>query len=82
MGENSEHNSHTQVTCQWQVLKVNGGTIETTYGNAYMVCEWTDGREPKDGAKCTKESWAVLETGNLGDDLYHGDDCLNPILLR
>jgi hypothetical protein len=35
-----------------------------------MVCEWTDGREPKDG---TKESWAVLETVNLGDDLYHGD---------
>ena len=34
-----------------------------------MVCEWTDGQEPKDGAKCTKESWAVLETGNLGDDL-------------
>ena len=24
-----------------------------------------DGREPKDGAKCAKESWAVLKTGNL-----------------
>ena len=50
-----------------------------------MICERTanertdDGPEPKDGAK---ESWAVLETGNLGDDLYHGDNCLDPILLR
>ena len=53
-----------------------------------MICERIaderadDGAEPKDGAECTKESWAVLETGNLGDDLYHGDDCLDPILLR
>ena len=44
-----------------------------------MVCEWTDRREPKDGAKCTKESWAVLKTGNLRNDLYHGDDYLDPV---
>ena len=45
-----------------------------------MVCERTpdertdDGREPKDSAECTKEFWAVLETGDLRDDLDHGDD--------
>ena len=26
-----------------------------------------------------QESWAVLETGNLGDELYHGDDYLDPV---
>ena len=36
----------------------------------------------KTAPNAPKESWAVLETGNLGDDLYHGDDCLDPILLR
>ena len=38
-----------------------------------------DGRQPKDGAKCAKESLAVLETGYLRDDLYHGDDYLDPV---
>ena len=60
-------NLRTQVTCQWQVLKVNRGTIKTTYGKTYMVCERAadertdDGREPKDSAECAKESWAVLD---------------------
>ena len=49
-----------------------------------MICERTadagtdDGREPKDGAECAKESWAVLKTGNLRNDLYHVDDYLDP----
>ena len=39
-------------------------------------------QSPKTAPNAPKESWAVLEKGNLGDDLYHGDDCLDPILLR
>ena len=49
-----------------------------------MVCERTadertdDGREPKDSTKCAKEFRAVLETGYLHNDLYHGDEYLDP----
>ena len=48
-----------------------------------MVCErttdeWTDdGREAKDSTECAKEFRAVLETGDLRDDLYHGDNYLD-----
>ena len=48
-----------------------------------MVCERTadertdDGREPKDSTECAKELRAVLETGDLRDDLYHGDNYLD-----
>ena len=68
-------NLRTQVTCHWWVLKVNEDTIEKTYGNAYMVCERPDdGPEPKDRAKCAKESGAVPETGDLRNYLYHRND--------
>ena len=36
-----------------------------------------DGREPKDSTECAKEFRAVLETGDLRDDLDHGDDYLD-----
>ena len=48
-----------------------------------MVCERTadertdDGREPKDSTECAKEFRDVLETGDLCDDLDHGDDYLD-----
>ena len=48
-----------------------------------MICERTadertdDGRESKDSTECAKEFRAVLETGDLRDDLYHGDNYLD-----
>ena len=38
-----------------------------------------EGREWKDSTKCAKEFQAVLETGYLRNDLYHGDEYLDPV---
>ena len=35
--------------------------------------------ESSKSAECAKESWAILETDNLRNDLFHGDDYLDPV---